>query len=76
MNKHEKINILRQYEVYCYQICHYIVQNEQFSSLAAEKALLKIAGDAHFYTDSEETRKKKVKRMSICTSLSCLTEPN
>ncbi len=76
MNKHDKISILRQYEEYCYQICHYMTQNEQFSSQAAEKALMMIAEDARFYTDSEETRKKKVKRTSISSSLSCLTEPN
>ncbi len=76
MYKQQKIIILRQYETYCYQICHYIVQNEQFSSRAAETALLKLATDAQFFTDSDEMRKEKVKRMSICASLSCFTEPN
>ena len=64
-----KIDILRQYETYCYQICHYLLQREPHSSRAAEKALLNVAADVRFFTDTDETRKEKIRRTSIRASL-------
>lgn len=61
--------ILRQYETYCYQICHYLLQREPHASRAAEAALLSIAVDAWFFTDSDEARREKILLTSIRTSL-------
>lgn len=69
MDRHVKISILRRYENYCYQICHYLIQHEQHASQAAKEALLSIAGDAFFYTDSDETRRQKILRTSIHKAL-------
>lgn len=66
-----KIGILRRYESYCYQICHYLIQREPVASQAAKEALLSIAGDACFFTDSDETRREKIRRTSIRMSLLC-----
>ncbi|MCM3626800.1 hypothetical protein M3194_05430 [Paenibacillus glycanilyticus] len=64
-----KISILRRYETYCYQICYYLIQNESNASQAAKEALLSIAVDAFFFTDSDETRREKIRRISIDKSL-------
>lgn len=69
MDRQEKIAILRQYEPYCYQICHYLLQREPQASRAAEATLLKIAADARFFTDSDDARREKVLRTSIRASL-------
>ncbi len=65
-----KIDVLRQYEIYCYQICHYLLTCESHASLAAEAALLHIAEDTCFFTDSDEVRKEKIRQTSIRVSLS------
>ncbi|GMK43955.1 hypothetical protein [Paenibacillus glycanilyticus] len=69
MDRQVKIAILRRYESYCYQICHYLIQQEPYASQAAKEALLSIAVDACFFTDSDETRKDKIRRTSIRMSL-------
>ncbi|GLX66585.1 hypothetical protein MU1_09290 [Paenibacillus glycanilyticus] len=69
MERQVKFAILRRYESLCYQICHYLIQHEPSASEAAKEALLSIAVDACFFTDSDETRKEKVRRTSIRMSL-------
>jgi len=69
LERHLKIAILRQYESYCYQICHYLIQRESHASRAAEEALLNTAVDVFFFTDSDETRRKKILQSSIRAAL-------
>ncbi|SFD75066.1 hypothetical protein SAMN05216378_1260 [Paenibacillus catalpae] len=69
MDRKVKIAILRKYESYCYQICSYLIQREPLASRAAEAALLNAAGDVFFFTDTDETRRKKILQTSIRTSL-------
>lgn len=69
MDWHTKVKILRQYETYCYQICYYLLQHEAHAYRVAETALLNVAADAWFFTDSDEARKEKILRASIRTSL-------
>lgn len=70
MDLQTKVAILRQHEIYCYQICYYFIQDEQLSVQAACKALLKLAHDPDFFDASYEKQKKKVKFAAVHSTLS------
>lgn len=69
MDLEAKVAILRQHEAYCYQICYYLIQDEELSIKAAGTALLELAKDITFFTESEENQIKKVNRVTVRLSM-------
>ncbi len=69
MNMQVKASILRQHESLCYQICYYFTQDDEISIRAACEALLEIAHNSDFFTDTHEGQKKKVMLAAIRSTL-------
>lgn len=69
MDLKTKIEILRQHETYCYQICYCLIQDESCCMQAAQEALLEVAGDPTFFSDTEERQKQKVKFAAVRSTL-------
>ncbi|CAH0122148.1 MULTISPECIES: hypothetical protein [unclassified Paenibacillus] len=69
MDIQTKVAILRQHEAYCYQICYYLIQNEQLSVQATREALLELAHDPAFFSDTDEEQKKKVRLVAVRLAL-------
>ncbi|WP_010268299.1 hypothetical protein [Paenibacillus senegalensis] len=69
MDNLQKAEILRQHETYCYQVCYCLIQDEQQSFQAASRALLEVARDPVFFTDTVDGQKKKV----VLAAVRCIT---
>ncbi|MBU7320771.1 hypothetical protein [Paenibacillus oleatilyticus] len=61
----EKTELLKRYEVYCYQVAFYLLQQEAGARLAAEEALLALYKLDGFFALPEHERKEKVKAAAI-----------
>ncbi|MFF2090027.1 hypothetical protein [Paenibacillus sp. NPDC058174] len=69
MDIREKAELLRQHEIFCYQISFYLVQDEQLSIKAASAALLELACDPYFLKGNAELQKGKAKQAAIRSAL-------
>ncbi|CAG7648997.1 hypothetical protein ACFQI7_27145 [Paenibacillus allorhizosphaerae] len=65
----EKADMLKEHEVYCYQVAYYLLQNEDGARLAAERTLLALYPRCDFYTLPEKERKAAVKAEAVRQSL-------
>ncbi|WP_339310919.1 hypothetical protein [Paenibacillus sp. FSL M7-0896] len=69
MNIQVKASILRRHEALCYQICYYYTQDDELSIQAACEALLEVAHNSDFFTDTHEGQKKKVMLAAVRSTL-------
>jgi len=60
---------LRSYEEYCYQVAYYLLGEEEEAILAAKSTLLELGQDGGFWRASEDDRQKQVKRRAMMQSL-------
>lgn len=64
-----KAAILRRHETYCYQICYYLIQDEELSIQAACETLLEVARDLAFFDETHVEQKKKIRLVAVRSSL-------
>lgn len=61
----EKAEVLKRYEVFSYQIAHYLLQQEDAARQAAECALLSLYQSGDFFTVPEANQAERVKQETI-----------
>ncbi|MFD0716980.1 hypothetical protein [Paenibacillus sp. GCM10027626] len=76
MDVRERARILRQYEIYCFQLSFYLLQDEQLSTRATMAALLELAFDPHFLKGNREIQKEEAKQIVIRSSLRAMQDAN
>lgn len=64
-----KAVILKQYEVYGYQVAYYLLENEQLATQAATQALLELLQDEQFFNQPETYQKQITKQVFMKQSL-------
>lgn len=62
---YKRSNILREYEIYCYRICFYLLECEKLALQAAETTLYQLFFDHLFYLQDDKARKMQVLKASI-----------
>jgi hypothetical protein len=61
--------VLKEHEVYCYQIAYFILEHEEYAVLAAKQALIELGCNDGFLTDSAEERWRTAKKVCVRHSL-------
>ncbi|MFF2094305.1 hypothetical protein [Paenibacillus sp. NPDC058174] len=64
-----KIEILRDYEQYCYQIAYYLVQDEAAAAAATCNTLLSIYANEAFFTSTQAGQQEAVKQAAMREAL-------
>ncbi len=67
LNKRAKV--LRYYEVECYQICYYLLQQEAGALEAASKAIYDLFLDERFFKLNKDNQKKLMRHAAISSAL-------
>lgn len=65
----QKIDLLREQELYTYQIAYYILQNQTLAEEAAKTALIELSRENILLKEFSEELRKKVKRLTVQASL-------
>jgi hypothetical protein len=71
----DRANILKQYEVYGYQIAYCLLENESLAVQASTQASIELHKDHHFFHQIPSLQKQKVKRAFIKYSLTLRVVP-
>lgn len=66
---YERINILKTYEEYCYQVCFYLLDCDNTAVQAAKQALYELFKDGLVYHQENEDIKKIVRKAAIRAAL-------
>ncbi len=65
----ERVNIVRPYEVLCYRVCYYLLQDEQQAIKAAQEVMAKLIRDDRLFKeiglDVERYIKKEAMKISL-----------
>lgn len=69
MDRSTRLQVLRSYETYCYQVCHYLLDDEQLATESAKEALLDLFADSRFFTSPTGVRKRMVLKIAASRSL-------
>ncbi|MDQ0115147.1 hypothetical protein [Paenibacillus harenae] len=64
-----KADVLRQYEIYGYQVAYYLLENETLATKATTQALIELLKDEDFFHQTESLQKQKTKQVFIKQSL-------
>lgn len=64
-----KADVLKQYEVYGYQVAYYLLENEQLAAQAATQALIELSQDEQFFKQPEPCQKQRTKQVFMKQSL-------
>lgn len=62
-------NVLKEYELLCYQVAYYLLQQEEIAVHASLSALTELLYDDGFYTSSADMQKELVKKAVMRHSL-------
>jgi len=65
----EKVETLKRFETYCYQIAFYILQNEKSAIEATKSALIELSMDDEFFTKPLTIQQQMLKRISMKKSI-------
>ncbi|QHW29514.1 hypothetical protein GZH47_00800 [Paenibacillus rhizovicinus] len=65
----KKANVLKQFEVYGYQVAYYLLEDETLAEQAAVRALCELFRDHDFFCKSPHIQKQKTKQVFIKYSL-------
>ncbi|MGM0884459.1 MAG: hypothetical protein ACQEXQ_25895 [Bacillota bacterium] len=65
----QRAAVLKQYEVFCYQVAYYLLEDETLAAQAASQALFELLQDEEFYYQNEYVQKQKIKQSVIKNSL-------
>lgn len=66
---HQKAAVLKQYEVYCYQIAYFILEKEALAIQAATQALIELVQDEQFFHQSQTVQRQMTKKAVMKQSL-------
>jgi hypothetical protein len=66
---YERVNILKTYEEYCYQICFYLLDCDKLAVRAAKQALYEIFKDGLVCLRENEDINKLVRQVAIRSAL-------
>lgn len=70
MKQHDHhLHILKLYEVYCYRICYYLLQNEKLASETSKTALLELFRHESFFGSTDSEKKQIVYKVATKHSL-------
>ncbi|MGM0884991.1 MAG: hypothetical protein ACQEXQ_28610 [Bacillota bacterium] len=64
-----KADVLKQYEIYGYQVAYYLLENETLATQAANQALIELLKDEDFLHQTQSLQKQKTKQVFIKQSL-------
>ncbi|MFX3631282.1 MAG: hypothetical protein ACE3L7_13725 [Candidatus Pristimantibacillus sp.] len=64
-----RADVLKQYEVYGYQVAYYLLEDEALAIQAANLALVELFKDEEFFRQSQLLQKQKTKQMFTRQSL-------
>lgn len=65
----ERVNIVRQYEVHCYSVCYYLLQDEQQAIKAAQEVMTRLIQDDNFCNGSDLCKEQYIKKESLKQSI-------
>ncbi|MDF2964182.1 MAG: hypothetical protein K0S39_5917 [Paenibacillus sp.] len=65
----EKVELLRQYESYCYQITYFLLKDCHLANKAAEQALLVLYKQDEWFRMPDSARLNKVKQTALLQAL-------
>lgn len=65
----QKIDLLREHELYVYQIAYFILQNQQLAEEAAKRALIEISRTARLPEEPDNELRDRIKRLTVSASL-------
>ncbi|MDQ0063700.1 hypothetical protein [Paenibacillus harenae] len=65
----QKIDLLREQELYAYQIAYYILQNQRLAEEAAKTALIELSRGCLLLKEPTEELRTSVKRLTVHASL-------
>jgi hypothetical protein len=68
------VAILKQYEIYCYQIAYFLLSSECAAVRAVSNALLELGSDSELYHLPDSERREKAKRITVKHSLKVFRE--
>ncbi|MFX3632313.1 MAG: hypothetical protein ACE3L7_22350 [Candidatus Pristimantibacillus sp.] len=66
---HQKAEVLKQYEVYCYQIAYFILEKEALAMQAATQSLMELVQDEQFFLQSQTVQRQMTKKVVMKQSL-------
>lgn len=69
-----RLNILRNYETYCYQICYHMLRDERLAVETAKQALIDVYQEAEFFGRSHRERQEMIRRIAVRRSLQAYVE--
>ncbi|MCR8633232.1 hypothetical protein [Paenibacillus radicis (ex Xue et al. 2023)] len=69
LTPNEKVDLLRQYESYCYQVAFYMLNDGDQAKRAVEQALLVLYKQNEWFHTPEIARKAKVKHAALQQAL-------
>ncbi|GGG89349.1 hypothetical protein [Paenibacillus radicis (ex Gao et al. 2016)] len=64
-----KIEILRDYEQYCYQVVYYLIQDEAAAAAATCNALLSIYANEAFFSSTQAGQQEVIKQAAMREAL-------
>lgn len=62
--------VLKQYECHCYQVCYYLLRNEEKALQAATACMKHLFGEVSFFNGDDAERLRNIRSMAIRFSLS------
>lgn len=65
----QRAAVLKQYEVFSYQVAYYLLQDETLATQAASQTLFELLQDEEFYYQNEYIQKQKTKESVMKSSL-------
>ncbi|MNC52228.1 hypothetical protein D3C75_1015630 [compost metagenome] len=68
MKLEDKIKILKEHQIYCYQVCLCLLHEQRVSEEAASVALLDIAQTSDFFTVDHTLQRVKIRQAAIKAS--------
>ena len=70
----KRVSQLRNYEIYCYRICYYVLDAEQLAIEATKQTLHHLFHDGDFFLADNLQQKKYVKQISMKYALHVFAE--
>lgn len=66
--------VLKEYELFCYRIAYYFLEQEQAAATAAQDALLELGGERRFFLQSSEEQKVWARKVATKHALKCYAQ--
>ncbi|HJV46918.1 MAG TPA: hypothetical protein VJ824_14465 [Bacillota bacterium] len=71
----EKIEILKKYEIYCYQVTFFLLKKEKTAIEAATYSLFELSQDEEFFLLDDLSQKRRVKSLAMKNSVILYNKP-